>query len=146
MHKNITNCKLSLSIVLDFLILVFIFVAAALAIFGSKAILYPTVGEEKAVRVMTEPLADEFSSRLRVGDDVFDPITKKKLGKIESLSPLSDGERVRFILSFPSSDTPRSNCLRTREVWFYIRVIDEKEAEELISGGAMPKEAEGEAK
>ena len=101
--------------------------AALLALLGryaARKVLYTDRCEAYSMAVITEELGSH-AGLLRYGEDVYDNITKRKVGKITDARIL-DGGRVRLVLDVYAK--PRGASLRTRAVWFYYteEINDEK--------------------
>lgn len=122
--KNKAKSKVILSIFADFLLLSLLIAVVIGSIFVSKLVLYPEPSYEGELTVRTEKMPEEYEASLKVGDFVFDTLTKRRVGKITSVTPFHQGEEVYFLLTLDASFKPRSKSLRTRELWFYFTTED----------------------
>lgn len=117
--KKHTKSKLSFAIFIDFFFITLFLSIVVGAFFVGKKMLFPEDISPSTLFVRTEFMPVEFASELFLGDDVFDTLTKRKVGKITGLSTEDDGDLIRFYITIDSKFTPRGKSLRTRNLWFY---------------------------
>ena len=117
--KKHTKSKLSFAIFIDFIFITILFSILCGAFFIGKQLLFPEDTAPSTLTVRTEFMPVEYTSELFLGDDVFDTLTKRKVGKITGISCEEDGDLVRFHITLDSKFTPRGRSLRTRRLWFY---------------------------
>ena len=116
--------KLLLSVFLDFSLIIMFLSIIIGSVFIGKLILFPIPDEEGRLLIRTEVMPEEYKSHLSVGDTVFDTLTKRRVGRIQSIETRESEGGVCFILTLDSAFTPRGKSLRTRNLWFYF-VVDE---------------------
>ena len=105
--------------IIDFLILTFLFLAISSAVFLVSGLLYPE--EEHAeylLKIKTLPMKEEFCSLINEGDELFDSITKRYIGRVIHTSRQGDAEEAVMIIEISAIRNPRGHPLRSRQVWF----------------------------
>ena len=102
----------------DFVIILMILALTLSSFFAVKSILYSRRGSALRITVLTEPLPNDLEGSIRIGDTVYDNLTKKRLGEIDSILLIHSEETVRYEISFISFFEPRGDSLRTKSVWF----------------------------
>ena len=110
--------KLIFPYITDFVILTVAISLIFYSIFFMRSILYTSAYNEREITVITEPLPKELKESIRIGDAIYDNLTKERLGTVDSISIISDEESVRYEISFITSSEPRGDSLRTKDVWF----------------------------
>lgn len=118
MKKDAKN-KLLFAIFIDFIFITLFFSILGGAIFIGRKILFPEDTAPSTLAVRTEFMPLEYIRDVSVGDDVFDTLTKRKLGSITNISSEEANGLVRFHITIDSKFTPRGKSLRTRKLWFY---------------------------
>lgn len=121
--KNPTKNKQLLSIFIDFAIMVLILFFVFSVISGIRFLLFEERYESKSYTVISESMPKEFKGELCKYDQLFDPISKRSVGRIEELKTEENGEEVRFTITFTSSFVPKSNTLRTKNLWFEYSLV-----------------------
>lgn len=89
-----------------------------ISIFLIKFVLFEEKTDTKIYTVSTEILNKKFHSELNQNDILYDPITKRRIGTIDSLKGFECDEGTKFIITFTSPITPKSKYLRTKNLWF----------------------------
>ena len=119
--KNRVKSKVLLSIFVDFLFIVSFLSIVIGAFFISKAILYPSGNGAVELKIQTEEVSREYIGDIRLGDSVYDTLTKREVGKVTEIEIKDRGDSIYFILTLDASFTPRSKALRTENLWFYFK-------------------------
>ena len=112
------KCKLLFSKSIDIILITAAISLSLLGILFVRKMLYKAEGPPEKLCIVTEAMTKEISECISVGDPIYDNLTKRQLGVIESLVPLDEGEYVRLYISFFASASPRRDSLRTKRVWF----------------------------
>jgi hypothetical protein len=60
----------------------------------------------------------EFRDVLQNNEEVYDTLTKRKVGEIREIKSENEGDKVSFIITIDADFTPRSESLRTKSLWF----------------------------
>ena len=70
------------------------------------------------LNLTTERLDYRYRDAISPGDPVYDPLTKRTVGRVRALGILDDDGGFRYLLSIDAERKPRGKALRTRELWF----------------------------
>jgi hypothetical protein len=108
----------------DFVIILIILALTLSSFFAVKSILYSGRGSALRITVITESLPNDLEGSIKAGDTVYDNLTKKRLGEIDSIYLIRSEETVRYEISFISSFEPRGDSLRTKSVWFRFSEVE----------------------
>ena len=111
--------------IFDAFVLSVAILAIVLFVFIAKRILFREGGGTRELVIVSEALPMELEGELAVGDVLYDTLTKRKVGTIKSLKPVYCDECVRFVIKTDAAFTPSSDALRTSELWFYVRIVEE---------------------
>ena len=122
--KKREKSNLLLSIFVDFAFIVIAISLICGALFVAKTVLYPQKSFSGDLRIRTEYMALEYKGELRVGDSVFDTLTKRKVGIIKDLEVDQNSEGMRFFITLDANFKPRSKAMRTQNLWFYFAEAD----------------------
>ncbi|MBR2650389.1 MAG: hypothetical protein IKD45_01895 [Clostridia bacterium] len=118
--------------VLDFAITVSLIAFLLLAVWLGGKLLYPEATAEKYTVIETERMPICHSGSIACGEAVYDTVTKRRIGTVTDIREYIDGDRMYYRLTVRTSASPRSNALRTRDVWFYFK----EAAEEILNVSA----------
>ena len=110
--------KQLLSIFIDFIILTILFSLTFLSVFIFTNILYPEDKNNSTIVIKTERMPIEFRDVLQNNEEVYDTLTKRKVGEIREIKSENEGDKVSFIITIDADFTPRSESLRTKSLWF----------------------------
>ena len=116
--KNPIKSKHLFSIFIDFAFMTFLSVFIIAIVFGTKILLFEELHESQRFTVITEIMPKDFAYELNENDLIFDPISKRSLGKIDEFEIVEEKSGIRFIITFTSNAKPKSNALRTKNLWF----------------------------
>ena len=106
-------------IVRDFILLALLFFTVSFFIAAAKNLLYRSTSSSPVrISVITEELDTIYNGRLKIGDAIYDTLTKVQLGMIEEISVMPCANGTRYVLVFTSKCEPRGNALRTSDLWF----------------------------
>ncbi len=114
MHKS----KYLFSIFIDFLIMTIIAAAISICIFAAAYFLFPNSRKNENLVLKTELMPKSLAYSISEGDAVFDTITKRKIGNVEKLERFEKDDEIYFIISLKTNAPPKSDALRTKDVWF----------------------------
>lgn len=109
-------------IIADFLILTALFFALSYSVFAGFKLLYRDIGEGGQITVITEAVPSFYETCLHKDDAVYDPITKRKIGVIDELRLLTEGDKIRFLIKISANHMPRADSMRTKNFWFKYRI------------------------
>ena len=124
MKKGIKS-KLLFSLLVDFLIFTFIFFTIGTVIYFGRSILFAGAGEPSEIRVTSKDIENVFLGEVTPGDELFDTLTKRRLGVIKEIRTIDTAEDKHVIeFSIDASFYPRSKSLRTKNLWFEIERIE----------------------
>ncbi len=124
------NSKQSLSILVDFLFLFGIAALICIAILFGKYILFSDFQDGGYLYILTEEIAPEYEYELSPGDELFDTVTKRKIGTVDDLKTLNKDGKICFLISSKATYTPKKGALRTKSLWFNYKLISENEFEQ----------------
>lgn len=115
------NLKVSfkqlLSIFNDFIILMLVFSLIICAIYFAKSILFADFESGGELTIISERVPKSLSQYIFIGDEIFDTLTKRRIGSVESLEILEEGDFVRFVILTHAKYFPRGDSVRTADVW-----------------------------
>ena len=109
---------------IDFLFLLALCAAAVAIALFMKAALYGSQQGGGDISLVTERMSYAHSGKLRVGDTVYDTVTKRRIGETTFVNEIKDGEKIYFELDVRADRYPRSAALRTERLWFYFKERD----------------------
>ena len=116
--------KVLFAIFVDFLfILIFVCVVSG-TVYVLKYVLYPEEDAPKSLLIRTEYMPNGYRYALSVGDEVYDTLTKRKVGQITDAEITEMNGEICFYITIDARFTPRSRALRTRDLWFYFASED----------------------
>ncbi len=96
-------------------------------IFFIKKILFSDLSSGSEFYVLTESLDKSFSDELKENDIIYDTLTKRKVGTAESVQILYADEQIQILMFVNADFIPKSNALRTKNLWFkYITVTKDE--------------------
>ncbi len=111
-------------IALDFSLLVILMSLIVISFKFTNMLLYGKEESGGYATIITKPIKDEFVDYISPGDEVFDHLTKRKIGVIEKLDTLPDESaplgKTALKISIKALRRPSSESVRTREVFFFI--------------------------
>lgn len=111
--------------IFDVFILSIAILTICLFVFIGKRMLFREEGGTRKLIIISEAIPMELEQRLAVGDVLYDTLTKRKVGTVTSLKTVYRDDCVRFVIKTDAAFTPSSDALRTRELWFYVRIAEE---------------------
>ena len=114
-----TKSKYLFAIFIDFVFIALIFSFVIGAVFLTNAFLYPEKNTPTSLLIRTEYMPSEYRGALSVGDEVFDTLTKRKVGLIREARISQRKDEICFYITIDANFTPCSRALRTKELWFY---------------------------
>ena len=117
--KNTFKSKLLLSIFIDFLFLLLLISICIGAFFALRALFSVDKKVSGEIKIRSELMPREHSLDISVGDAVYDPLTKRRVGSVSDIEIRECGDNVYFLLTLDASIMPRGSSLRTEELWFY---------------------------
>jgi hypothetical protein len=103
---------------IDFIISLLIVAATVFSVWGAKEILYGKKNEPCRITIVTEPISKEITATVKLGDPIYDNLTKKQIGTVDFVSATDLGEFFIYRISLMSANKPRGNSLRTKTLWF----------------------------
>jgi len=109
----------------DFSILIFILAFIAAGLIFSRSILYGKRDEPFYMTAVSESMSVIHSGKLSAEDTVYDTITKRAIGKIDTVREVADGDKFYYVITLHAARRPRGNALRTDKLWFYFREVGE---------------------
>lgn len=112
-------------VILDFFILLIIFSVVLFSIAFCRSLLFRETSHPSELTFITEAMPIAFEGKISEGDTVYDTLTKRKLGTISTVERIYTGGRVKFIITTSASFTPRSDALRTKSLWFRVKLEKE---------------------
>jgi len=124
--KKAIFCKYKFSILFDFIILSVIFAIFAFSIFFIRNILFDSTTSARTVIFKTEVIPVEKALPPNEGDILYDPITKRKVGRVKEAYATEYNGGISFIITADITAQPRTDALRTVGLWF--RFYEESEA------------------
>ena len=87
---------------------------------------------------LTVAVPSAFGGRLRVGDEVFDGVTKRRVGKIAAVEELQSEGTALYSIELDTKRTLHpSHPLRTKRLWFEYTVTEGWEAS-LVAAAVAP--------
>ncbi len=116
--KKAILCKYKFSILFDFIILLIIFTIFAFSIFFVKNVLFNSLSSSQAVVFKTEPIPISDIAPPDANDILYDPVTKRKIGKVTSARPVECDGSICFLITADITTRPRTKSLRTAKIWF----------------------------
>ena len=109
---------------IDFLVFLALFSALALAFSFVRKIMYGEEDYVGKVKITTQPISNEIAMPLTSGDILYDTVTKRRVGEILTVEMLyNDEESYRLSLTADIARLPRSNALRSPDVYLEIREV-----------------------
>lgn len=120
-----SKSKRLFAIFIDFAFIILLFGIVIGLVLVSKSILYPEKDVPKALSLRTEFMPSQYRTSLSLGDEVFDTLTKRKLGRISDVEIMESGDDICFYITVDAEFTPRSRALRTKNLWFYFIAEDQ---------------------
>lgn len=105
-----------ISAALDLLIGAALLISLIAAGVGIRALLYrDELPHKSEIHIVTEPLSEGHRALISIGDDVYDTLTKRRVGAITALGVRDNGA---VAITVAAERTPKGNSLRTALVWF----------------------------
>lgn len=121
--KNSRISKRLLSNLIDFVFAITLISLLIGTLLFVKTLLYPETSDGGELTLRTELMPSEHREDLRVGDTVFDTLTKRRVGEITDLQVIeAQDNKIYFLLTLDAEFSPRGKSLRTVELWFYFAV------------------------
>ena len=112
-------------VIIDFLILTLVFFAVCYAGFAASKLLYQDNKRTGEMTLITEAIPSLYEESITENDVVYDPITKRKVGKIDECQSIAEeNNKIRFIIKISAENTPRTDSLRTKKLWFRYTVTE----------------------
>ena len=106
----------------DFAALTLLFAAISFSVFFARLLLFGEAQKTGDIAIITETVPLYFDEKIKVGDTVYDTLTKRRVGVIKSVSREYSQDGVSFTITADASRRPSSDTLRTRELWFKIKL------------------------
>ena len=123
--KNKEKSKKSIAQLTDFFIILSLITATVLGVLFASRILYGTPPQVRTVHIETELIPDIHGGKLSEGDEVYDTVSKRVLGRIENLTEQRHEDKIRYRFTVKASQEPRCRALRTKRLWFYFKEVSE---------------------
>ncbi len=103
----------------DFLILLFIVALLLSLVLLFTKIIFRDEGFDGSITLTSCVLPDEYLSLVREGDEVFDCITKRRVGKVRSVSfeEVPEGTRLLLVLVGERKIKQGADAVRTKELF-----------------------------
>ncbi len=103
----------------DFIILTAAFLILSSSVFLLHRLLYTEeVPTKNIIKIVTSPMEEEFCALVCEGDEIFDAITKRRVGVAESVSIEEADEGSVLVIEILAERNPNGHPLRTRKLWF----------------------------
>ena len=115
------------SIFIDFALLMLAFSLVIGAIFFLKFLLFSSFGGGGGIYIMTEALGEDMIDNVRVGDKIYDTVTKMQLGAVLTRSVVEYEGEYRLLLYLDAEYFPKSKHLRTPNLWFEYSIVEYEE-------------------
>lgn len=100
-------------------IIAFILIAVSFA----KFILFSDFEAGGALTLITENVNNALLCDIAVGDDIFDTLTKRRIGKIDAIDIVEEGDDIHLVIRTEAKYFPRGNAVRTAKVWLPCKAI-----------------------
>ena len=107
----------------DFFIILLLYLSVSLSIFFASVLLYGRPQTEAHLSVITEELDTIYRDYVRLGDSVYDTLTKRCLGEISDLEVIDTGSGIRFKFSSEVRCMPKGKALRTPTLRFDYSIL-----------------------
>ena len=117
-YGSVMKSKQLFPYAVDFVVILIVLTVIFTSFYAARYILYAGRNADRRITVITESLPHNLEGSIRIGDTVYDNLTKKRLGEIDSILLIHSEETVRYEISFMSFFEPRGDSLRTKSVWF----------------------------
>lgn len=116
--------RISRPVITDFFLILLMFVLLFSLIFCVRFLLNYNGTARGRMTLRTELMDKSHDNKLRIGDTLYDSVTKAKIGMINELYCFESGELIYYVISVDAVQSPRSQALRTKTLWFEYEEIE----------------------
>ena len=106
---------------IDFCIFSLLFFVTAFGLRAAVAVLFRDEIISEEITVVSKPIPEEFARYISVGDDLYDTVTKRFVGRITELAFLDGGDgRYTVKIKLFCKSLPRGGAVRSPELYLEI--------------------------
>ena len=110
-------------ILIDFLVVSAIVFLLIFSIGLARKILYPFDSKTSDIYITTALIPKEFEGAINCGDDLYDTLTKRKIGIVTYSKINEEDSGIRYEIYLKDAKPPRGMYLRNKNIWFEVESV-----------------------